>query len=148
MPIEYDSLQSKVAKSDWEQFLDIPFIVFYIIAGADGKVDDQEFEGYVRCLRNTDDKILDEILANINPDFGENLASLPRNIPKLRKMLLRRKDLLENSVSKADYENFASEMLSIAKNVAESSGGILGLGDKVSQSERKALSTLEAIFGV
>jgi tellurite resistance protein len=49
-------------------------------------------------------------------------------------------------LSPAEIEKLKHELLDLARNVARAAGGVLGLGSKISKSERTVLAELEKSF--
>lgn len=136
-----------------------PFYVFFLVAGADGNVDEKEFERFVHRLIDFASKLGGE---NVGPGI-ELLANSERYFdslhPEVKRMVTEGgpgvaitgiTDAVALLDSRLDADRalaFKKRMLTLGQEVAEASGGFLGVGS-VSKTEQVALKHLAKLLGV
>ena len=138
----------------------VPFCVFFLVAGADGKVDQREFEGFVNGLLDVGtrddlggpDAPASQLLANSSRYFSALQDDVKESISKGGKPAALRRiqqgsALLDGRLPAQEAAAYKRAMFNLGQMVAEASGGILGMG-AVSRSEREALVALGGVLGV
>jgi len=138
----------------------VPFCVFFLVAGADGKVDDKEFEGFVNGLLDvgTSDDLggpeapSSQLLANSSRYFQALHADVKAFISQGGKAAALRRiqqgaALVDGKLGREEATAFKRAMFNLGQMVAEASGGILGMG-AVSRSEKDALISLGGVLGI
>lgn len=109
------------------------------VAWADGRVEEKEKEAVKKAVEaasfanNVDQKLLTQWLEHRPPKTL--LDAWTHYIQGLCEML-----------SAGEKANLREELVGHARQVAESAGGFLGLGSKISEAERKMLEYLESAF--
>ena len=137
----------------------VPFCVFFLVAGADGKVDQREFEGFVNGLLDvgTRDDLggpeapTSQLLANSSRYFSVLHDDVKAFVAQGGKPAALRRiqqgcALLDGKLGSTETSAFKRAMFNLGQMVAEASGGILGMG-AVSRSEREALVALGGVLG-
>lgn len=142
----------KLSDEEMETLIKAPLLVSILIAGADGQIDRNEIDGAISSAKkkaksNTSLKLYYE---NVSEDFEDKLKVLLQNYPS--KPQLRATSIseelaglnpifvkIQGSLAKEIYES----LLSLALNIAKSSGGFFGLSS-VGDEEAK-LVRLEMI---
>lgn len=107
------------------------------VAWADGAIDDKERKAILDASKQSggvDTTLLEQWLAK-KPE-AKLLDAWKVYVQGLAKEL-----------GAAEFAALKSDLLGRARNVAEASGGLLGLGNKVSAKEAAMLKTLEGAFG-
>lgn len=129
-----------------------PFYVFVLIAAADGKVDKKEmltFASIAENLYKQQDHIPTSFMMH---RFFEDQDAIMEDVkssatkPSLFFPLLN--DIIERRFSATDAAILRMFLYLMAEKIASSSGGILGLGSKISKEEKAALSFLAHAFGL
>ena len=143
-------MKDKFASEDWELLKMLPIMVFIMVAGADGNIDDKEKAQLVEDIKKAPfytDPLHKELgMAIISSDFGE-LLKKSMDMSKLTERASKMKDALKDKLTKDEYDRFLGSMFINGLKVARSSGGgALGLGDKVSDEEKTALAFFAAMF--
>ncbi len=138
----------------------VPFCVFFLVAGADGKVDDKEFEGFVNGLLEvgTDEALGGPestgtlILGNASRYFSALHEEVKAFVaqggkPAALRRIQHGAALLDGKLDRAQAAACKQAMFTLGQLVAEASGGILGMG-AVSRAEREALVALGGVLGI
>ncbi|MBS1488456.1 MAG: hypothetical protein JST43_12785 [Bacteroidetes bacterium] len=137
---------SRLSAEDQEFLMKAPILVSILIAGADGQIDRNEIrEGIKQAKRgqNTTSPDLKELYDEVSTDFEDKLKIVLQGYPvkgslrneAITQELILLNDLwpkLEGAFAKLYYQS----LLDLALNVAQSSGGILGL-NSVGSDEAK-----------
>jgi hypothetical protein len=113
----------------------IQFYPLVYVAWSDGDIDEREESAVARALKDQ----------GVNSDtqaiVGKWLQKKPRE-----ELALAWKSYVEElhkHLPLADFQRLKESSLNQAKNVASAAGGFLGLGQKISAAEQKALKELE-----
>lgn len=143
------SLQ-KLSAPEVETLSRAPLLVCLLIAGADNKIDDKEIKGAVRLATNQRGKgrskdSLGQFYDTITEDFEDKfkiiMSAFPSETEQRNPMLLEELGRLNKIFPKID-KSFARDyyqcLLRIARKIAESSGGLLGI-HSVGEDEGKFL---------
>lgn len=132
MIAEFDGLEH----SEKELMYSLPIYVAVLIAGADGKIDNNELRKAVSIsnIKTTKArKDLIEYYNEVNTDYEDKLkmtiANLPSTAQEREKLLIEEISKVNALWSKID-KSFAiklyASLIEIAKHIAEASGGVLG----------------------
>ena len=132
MIAEFDDLEH----SEKELMYSLPIYVAVLIAGADGKIDNNEIKKAVSIsnLKTTKArKDLIEFYNEVNTDFEDKLKMTIANLPSGTK---EREKILTEELSKVNAiwpridssfaEKLYASLKEIAKHIAEASGGVFG----------------------
>jgi len=136
----------------------VPFCVFFLVAGADGKVDQQELESFSNGLLEIatsaeiggPDGAVGQILTRASRYFealqvevkavvtsGGSRAALGR--------IEQGAAIVDARLPTADAVVFKRVVFQLGQMIAEASGGLLGVG-KVSKAEKEALASLGGVL--
>lgn len=110
------------------------------VAWADGEVDDKEREAIMHGAEESGVTLT----SNCHEILAQWLTEKPG--PELLDAWTHYIEGLTSALSDEEVETLKSDLLNRARNVAEASGGFLGLTSKVSSEEQKMLETLENAF--
>jgi hypothetical protein len=141
----------KLSATEAEIVLKAPMLVCILIAGADNQIDDKEMRGAIELSKKGKAKItLDQYYSLISEDFEDKLKIILQHLPdqaEERNLLIVKElsslNAILPKINKTFAHDFYRSLTYIAKKIAESSGGVLGLrsvGD-----EELALVTLPMI---
>ncbi len=136
----------------------LPFYVFFLVAGADGVIDEREFERFVKGLidaggdaGHAESGVDAEVLANSGRYFDSLHPEVKRAVADdgaeaALRGISAAVSLLDAKLDVAQAQSFKRRMLELGESVAAASGGILGIGS-VSKVEKVALGQLAAALG-
>jgi len=129
---------------EWRTLQFAPLRAFYLVAGADSKVDVKETEEMIKTLNEAAffiEPLVREVLFSIVSDFNNILAKLQTEKRNFLDGLRDVADILDKKATPEVAKNFKTALLHIAHKIAEASGGgLFGMGDKVSDSEKAAIT--------
>ena len=139
----------------------LPFFAFFLVAGADGKVDEKEFESFVNGLVDAsaaDGCVIEEgspvcrLLANSSRYF-ESLHPEAKAViaqggsEEALDRIGEGAALVDAKLDAKAATAYKECLFRLGRAVAESSGGVLGVGS-ISKVERNALVSLGGVLGV
>src|SRR5262249_43908690 len=126
------------------------FWVFQGVAGADDNIDRNEEAALTKALHEAHDSpntLARELWRAINADFGsvrDRYNADTRNITDGLKAVVA---ILKKKPS-PEGDDFRKLLMQFGVDVARSSGGILGFGEKMSKVEREALEKIASLLEV
>mgnify|MGYP001820380521 CR=1 FL=1 len=147
-----DDYKALFSEDEWRNLLYTPVVVFGIVAGADGSIDKKEIKQFQDELIKgivVDNRFMQQIMAEVLPVVPELLQDVVT-------VKVDPKDVLEN-ITRAidaklplkDAHEFKLALVMIGKEIAEASGGFLGMfGSKMSKEEEQALAAISLIIGL
>jgi hypothetical protein len=140
-------MKERFEAEEWENLKFIPVAVFFLVAGADGKVDKKEIEAFATQVgRGT--MLKDPLHRELIVDIAGNLEGVLGNVKNLKQaenFVQKSKDTLKAKLSEDEYQRFIASLFVSGIGIARASGGaFLGMGNKVSEEEKTAL----AKFGI
>lgn len=137
--------------ADWKTLRFAVLWTFEAVAAADGTVDARE----ERTLHETlarwsacDEPLLRKVATSVSDSYEtvkDDYHADARNIDQGLRDALK---ILRKKASPATVDRFRSELLTLAKDVANASGGIFGFGNKTSVEEQAALEKLRSALGI
>jgi len=143
-------MREKFTQEEWELLKLLPFQVFVLVAGADQKVDEAEAAQLQKDLQGAafyKDPLHRELFVDI---LSSDLNALIKEAMDLSKFVERANQMkatLKEKLTPDEYQRFVGSMFINGLKVARASGGgLLGLGDKVSAEEKRALFLFAATF--
>lgn len=126
-----------------------PCWVFVVVAAADGKVDDRERRRFDGLLGQGDQfrtEWMRTALAGAASELDPILSNLDDALGRARADLETLADEAEARLEADEALDFKRDLLSLGKTIAEASGGILGFGEKIDDSEVEAIGHLADIL--
>jgi len=141
--IEHDHLLDQLDEMNVtsETLTALSLVPLIAVAWADGKLDDKERAAVLAAAEQ----------AGLEPDHPghELLKGWLKQKPdeKLYAAWEHHVEALSKTLNDEAREALRADLVGRARTVAEATGGILGLGSKVSREEHAALDRLEAAFG-
>ena len=140
---------NKLSETEKELMLKAPILACILIAGADGKIDQNEIKGAIHAAREKQKRSppnLMEFYSMVAEDFEDKLKVFIQNYPA---SVTERNQMLEEELTQLNFilprldKIFAAEFYGsikdIALAIAQSSGGVLGI-NKVGQEEARYVS--------
>ena len=145
-------MKEKFTKEEWELLKVLPFQVFVMVAGADGRVDKDELAQLKKDLRDAPcykDPLHRELFVDILSSDIKALIKEATDVSKFTERVNRMKAILKKKLTPSEYQRFVGSMFINGLKIARASGGgLLGLGDKVSKEEKLALVAFAAMFNL
>jgi hypothetical protein len=143
-------MKEKFSEVEWQLLKLLPFQVFILVAGADGKIDQDEIAQLQKDLRDAPfykDPLHRELFIDILTSDINALIQEAADVSKLTERASQMRTILKQRLTPEEYQRFLGSMFINGLRVARASGGgPLGLGDKVSEEEKRALTAFAAIF--
>ncbi len=143
-------MKEKFTQEEWGLLKLLPFQVFIMVAGADGRIDKEEVGQLQKDLRDAPfykDALHKELFMDILSSDINALIQEAGNATKLPERLSQMKIILKQKLAPEEYQRFLGSMFMNGVKVARASGGgVLGLGEKVSAEEKRALAVFAANF--
>ena len=136
---------------EWQSLMLAPLIIFNIVGGADGRIDQREAVEFKRLL--VEGLLSDiELMKLIMSDLLQDLESLTNRLVSgeldPNQCMESIRSALDAKLTKEDALEFKLALLSIGKKIANASGGFLGMGDRICLSEKQAMARLAAVLHV
>jgi len=143
-------MKEKFTHEEWQLLKILPFQVFIMVAGADGRIDKDEIAQLQKDLRDAPfykDELHKELLIDILSSDINSLIKEAGAATKVAERTSQMRTILKQKLTPDEYQRFLGSMFINGLKVARASGGgALGLGDKVSKEEKNALITFATIF--
>lgn len=126
-------------------------LIFFVVAGSDGKVDKREFTTFIKALTDVErfgsalfNRVVTNIIANIPALAAAIVAERPDYLAEFQRV----KDIVDAKLPAEEGLEFKVALLKVGHEIASSSGGFLGFGSKISKQEKAALLAIAVCLGV
>ncbi len=143
-------MKEKFTQEEWQLLKLLPFRVFVLVAGADGRIDKGEVEQLQKDFRDAPfykDPLHRELFIDILSSDINALIQEAADVSKLAEQSSQMKAILKEKLTPEEYQRFLGSMFINGLKVARASGGgPLGLGEKVSEEEKRALTMFATVF--
>lgn len=143
-------MRERFTQEEWELLKLLPFQVFVLVAGADQKIDEAEVAQLNEDLRTAPfykDPLHRELFVDILTSDVNSLTKEAMDISRFVERANQIKVILREKLTPEEYQRFVASMFINGLKIARASGGgFLGLGDKVSAEEKRALFLFAAMF--
>jgi len=139
---------AETSAEDMKTLTRSPLLVFMLVAAADGKVDKKEMEGFQKVVMQvmaTATPLLRDAMSRLLPQLDEHLQAL-RNVDPVEE--LERLTAILDSQHPQEARQFKEDLMGVAVQIAESSGGFLGFGSKISKDEKAAIAGIGVVLGL
>lgn len=148
-----DELKAAIEFShdDWETLQFSPLWIFTAVAGADGRVDEEELASLLNDIRRAEifqSKFIRGILLTLADNLDAVQARFRADTRRMEDGLGEVRRILESKVPADEAHLFKGGLLAIGRNVAMASGGSPGTTDAVSEEEKKALDAVARLLSV
>jgi len=125
-----------------------PVLIFLLVAAADGHIDKKEIKQFKKILRDPTYRLLFSAMQEAESNPMDVMLAIKNDgiLPSEELHLIRGiLDALEEPVGTL----YRKLLYQLGKSIAEASGGFLGIfGNKISQAESQALSSIATILGL
>ena len=137
---------------EWMEIAKAPILAFLMVAAADGKVDKKELEGFGKVITGLAAQQKHKAVARMmQTAFGNIETMVPALISDMGNAVATFESvtkLIDSRFGKEDAMMIKSSVLFLAREIAESSGGFLGFGPKISKDEKMALVAIMSLLGL
>jgi len=138
--------------AEWKIISYGPVLAFIWIAASDGKVDQKEVASFSRSLdvlgAQEKHRGICRMIQLASANIEEILSKLLSGKENPVVMLDTFRSVIDNRFSKEEANIMKGSLLYIGHKVAESSGGFLGFGSKISKDEKNAMAALAGLLGL
>lgn len=147
-----DDYKALFSEDEWRNLLYTPVVVFGIVASADGSIDKKEIKQFQDELIKgivVDNRFMQQIMAEVLPVVPELLQDVVMVKVDPKEVLENITRAIDAKLPLKDAYDFKLALVMIGKEIAEASGGFLGMfGSKMSKEEEQALAALSLIIGL
>lgn len=136
--------------ADDEVIARAPVLAFFLVAAADGNVDDKEladFEKMIGASSVFPSELFQKAIRDMRPRLQDYLSEMATEEVDHEAELKRLNDTLDEQY-RAEAKSFKLSLFGLATKIAEASGGFLGVGNKISKEEEEALKTIALALGL
>ncbi len=139
------------SQDDINKLNQAPFLIFFLVSAADGKIDKKEVVEFSKMLGRP------EVLQN--PHLRSIIQNVQDKVPEILMDMLTRKlnyiaelealrAIAEKNLSADEANNFKIALFLLGKTIAEASGGLFSFGSKISKDEKAALTAVALCLGI
>jgi hypothetical protein len=147
-----DDYKALFSEDEWRNLLYTPVVVFGIVAGADGSIDKKEIKQFQDELIKgivVDNRFMQQIMAEVLPVVPELLQDVLTVKVDPKEVLENITRAIDAKLPLKDAYEFKLALVMTGKEIAEASGGFLGMfGSKMSKEEEQALAAISLIIGL
>ncbi len=148
--------KSTINEDDYETLKESPFIIFILMAFADGKVDQKETASLAKVIMNPSifgSDFLVKIIQDSIPQLTftaipECLSAIIDNNPDYFKKLQEIRIVIDKNFEEDEANHFKKALIRVGYKIADASGGFFGLGSRVCKEEKQMLKTIAHILDV
>ncbi len=141
---------------DYELIKEAPFIIFIIMALADGEIDLKETSALAEVILNPSEfnnDFLVQVIRDAIPEITstsipECLAPIMNSSPDYLNKLQELKRTIDENLDASEALQFKMALIKLGYKIADASGGLFGLGSRVCKQEEKMLQTIATVLGV
>jgi hypothetical protein len=140
----------KVGAEDWARLAKAPCLVFLMVVAAEGQIAEREIELFEKLLNHPDQapsplvsKIISITQRNLECFIDEILTS--ETTPPMQ-MLEICSLLASDKLGTHDGKDYANFLYHFAEDVASASGGLFGLGPRISKDKAEVLRSLRMLL--
>lgn len=144
------AIKSKFSKEEWQRIKDGPDWVFAALSAADGNValmtKAKESKAFKDVIKNytASSPVIREVLEDETKTSRDVQGA---TLSEAEEVLEEINNLIQQKLSLSDANQYREFLASIGESVAEAAGeGALGLGEKISKKEEKALNSIKSIL--
>jgi len=145
-----------IDSEDYELLKEAPFIVFILMALADGEIDLKETTALAKVILDPSafkNDFLVQVIRDAIPDITptsipECLAPIMNNGPDYLNKLQELKRAIDENLDASEALQFKQALIKLGYKIADASGGLFGLGSRVCKQEEQMLRTIAKVLGV
>lgn len=144
--------KQEVTAEDWGTLAKAPWLIFFTVACADGKVDKKEIQ-FFRNILVQNAAVSCEILSkmlNLAQTNAEHVLQeiTQRQVQPILQLAGLSEFLNSGKISRDEAVAISNGLYALGRAVAASSGGFLGFGSKISKKESDALDLIQTLLSV
>jgi len=146
-----DTAKHAFTEEETARLADAPYLVFLVVAAADGKVDEKEVSAFQKALVQaaaSEHPVVHEMFARGLQDPEGRLRKLLSETPAPADALAAAGALISEKLPRDEANGIKMALFLLGKAVAEASGGFLGFGSRISKQEKKALAAVLLLLGI
>ena len=143
--------ETDFSPDDFETLKQSVFLIFFLVAAADGKVDKKELIAFVRLLSDPEkikNSLLVRIITNVISDVQNIVSDMARKKLDYIEELGKLRRIIDENLSSEEANSFKISLFLVGKEIAEASGGFFGFGSKISKEEKGVLAAIALCLGV
>lgn len=136
---------------DFAKLKRAPFLLFFLMAAADGRIDKTEFIQFVKVLAKPEaiqNPLLNHIMASVAQDAPAMLADIADQKLDYAAELAQLKSVIEANLPAGDANEFKKALFFVSKQIAEASQRFVGVSGTISKNEQTALAAITASLGI
>lgn len=136
---------SQFSLDEFQLLCRVPFLVFFLVAASDGRVDNKEIGAFGKQLLAADkyaNPLLTRIVTNVINDVPRLVAEVLDRPPAFATELRQVREVIDRRTSSVAGRRFGEAVLAMSRDIAGASGGFLGFGSKISRKEQLALAVI------
>lgn len=147
----YGDENTEFSIEDFDKLKKAPFLIFFLVAASDGKIDKKEVTEFMKVLSNPEflnNPLLNRIITNVINEIPAIIAEMATQKLDYIAELGSLKSIADKNLSEEEANKFKISLFLIGKKIAEASGGFLGFGSKISKEEKAALAAIGLCLGI
>ncbi|GHA03212.1 hypothetical protein GCM10008090_10250 [Arenicella chitinivorans] len=147
----YGEENTEFSNEDFEKLKQAPFLIFFLVAAADGSIDKKEVREFMEVLSNPEilnNPLLNRIITNVINQIPSVISDMATKEIDYISELAQLKFIADSSLPDDQANHFKISLLLLGKKIAEASGGFFGFGSKISKEEKGALAAIAVCLGI
>jgi len=147
----YSNENTELSSDEFERLTRAPFIIFFLISAIDGKVNKRKAVGFAKTIAHqtvNGDFLFNQIIAHVVHNASVMVAGMANQNINYIAELIALKSIVDRKLAKEDANQFKQALFQLGKKIAESSGGFLGFGKKITKEETATLATIALCLDV
>ncbi|MEM8593344.1 MAG: hypothetical protein AAGF06_00810 [Pseudomonadota bacterium] len=135
----------ELTASDFEVLQRVPFVVFFLVAGADGEVDKKEIVKFMKIMAGKtsfEHPLLNQIIETVRDDMEEMSMSMQKEGVNYLEELEAVRAIVDRSLTPEQANAFKISLFKLGQQIAEASGGLFGFGAKIGKEEEMVLRVI------
>lgn len=134
---------------DWNTILLAPLWVFEAVASSDGTIDDKERAAFMATLDRPPPGMFSAfVFAHVRRHMASLTEARSEDGRKPKAGIADVQVLLARYPDPAEADAFRRSLVDLARNVANASGGVLGMGKKTSDDEAAVIKMICALLHI
>lgn len=151
-PDSVDALESSdIEGDDFETLKNAPFLIFFLISAADGKIDKKEVIEFIKVLSSPESQTHDlmvRVVTNVISSVPERLSAMAAADINYVVELIKIRLILETNLAPEDALEIKKSLLDLGNRIANASGSFFGFGSKIDKKEKAALEAIATCLGL
>ncbi len=147
----YGDENTDFAKEDFEKLKLAPFLIFFFVAGADGKIDKKEVTVFMELLTSSEylsNPLFNRVITNVINDVPTIISELANQTIDYIAELSMLKLITDRYLVENEANEFKILLLLLGQKIAQASTAELDASTQISQEENAALAAIAVCLGV